>query len=67
MVWSTGPKDDPRAIAHAMTEDYHGRVTRPLCGASSNGLWLRSWTEWSDVPEPRRCADCAGVLLGAPV
>lgn len=58
VVWSTGPKGSPIAIAHRMVDDHHGRPMAPVCGRTTEGLWLRAWTRWESVPEPRRCVSC---------
>lgn len=59
MIWSTAPKGDRGAVAHRMGADSHGRPVQPVCGRSTEGLWLRIDVEWERVPEARRCPDCA--------
>lgn len=58
VIWSTGPAGDPRAVAHAMPKDAHGRVDTPVCGRTTHGLWLRAHTDWENVPTGRRCRSC---------
>jgi len=42
-----------------MVEDSYGRPGAPVCGISTQGLWLRPRTSWDSVAEDRRCSACS--------
>lgn len=63
-VWSTRrDRGDPATLTHAIVPDGHGRTLGPVCGTSTDGLWLAAWTDWEKVPLEARCAACGAVLL----
>lgn len=58
MLWATEPKGHPRALVHRMAGDDAGRPSDPVCGVSTDGLFLWAEVEWEAVGRVLRCPVC---------